>query len=112
MKDIAVGEHPLFLETFLNVALRNTMKIMNYLEIGKSRKFFNMGGKKELEGGEILLYPGYQANFLRGTKNQIYLRIDPAKKIVCKQTVLSKINKIYTENKHVERDEKRNIVRN
>lgn len=95
VKTIEVGTNPVFLETFMNVALRNTMKKLDYAEIGRSKKFFNLGKKIQIDS-EISMFPGYQANFLRGEKMQLYLRIDSAKKIVCRETVLSKINKIYS----------------
>lgn len=43
---------------------------------------------------EIKMFSGYQANFLQ-TESGIFLRVDPTKKIVRNETVLSFINKTY-----------------
>ncbi len=86
---------------FLNVALRNVMKRLDFTELGKSRKFFNTT-RFETPDPALKLFSGYQANFIQAQKG-IYLRVDPAKKIVRNQKVLTAINDVYAEHKDKDR---------
>lgn len=85
------------------------MKRLNFTQLGKSRKFFNTT-RYETPDPALKLFSGYQANFLLADKG-IYLRVDPAKKIVRKERVLDAINTVYAEHKEKDRQEKRNCVR-
>ena len=79
---------------FLNIALRNVMRRHHYSELGKSRKFFNTD-KFEEPDSSIRIFSGYQANFIE-TEKLLYLRVDPAKKIVRKERVIDVINGVYS----------------
>ncbi len=78
--------------TFLNNGLKNLMTKLGYVEIGKSGKFFNPKQKEVIDN--LLMFSGYKANFVRLEKG-IYLRVDPAKKIVRNETVLQFIDSFY-----------------
>lgn len=71
--------------TFLNNGLRNIMKKLDFVEIGRSGKYFN--GKEKTNIDNLIMYNGYKSNFVRLEKGY-FLRVDPAKKIVRNQTVL------------------------
>lgn len=49
------------------------------------------------------MYSGFQANFMT-LESGIYLRVDTAKKIVRRETVLHYINDLYRSNSHLDRD--------
>ena len=82
VKHIGISQDIRPVLNFLNVALRNVMRRHNYSELGKSRKFFNTV-KYDEPDSSIRLFSGYQANFME-TEKLLYLRVDPAKKIVRK----------------------------
>ncbi len=84
-------------------------KKVGYTEIGKTGKFFKIDNAKSLDSS-LKMFNGYKANFMWLEKG-IYLRVDPAKKIVRTETVLDFINELYSKNKNKERDEKRNILK-
>lgn len=95
--------------TFLNNGLRNIMSRLNYVEIGRSGKFFNAKDKTPIDN--LVMYGGYKANFVYLEKG-FFLRVDPAKKIVRSDTVLSVIDSIYQTNKDKDKEERRQLVRN
>lgn len=64
---------------FLNNGLKNMMRKLDYIEIGRTGKFFNTKQKETIDN--LFMYSGYKANFVQLEKG-ILLRIDPAKKIV------------------------------
>lgn len=100
---------PKMLLTFLNNGLRNIMSRLNYVEIGRSGKFFNAKDKTPIDN--LVMYGGYKANFVYLEKG-FFLRVDPAKKIVRSDTVLSVIDSIYQTNKDKDKEERRQLVRN
>ena len=102
VKQIGVNEDIRPVLNFLNIALRNVMLRHNYSELGKSRKFFNTV-KYDEPDSSIRLFSGYQANFIEAEK-LLYLRVDPAKKIVRKERALDVINNVYSEFKDKDRD--------
>lgn len=53
---------PKLLLTFLNNGLRNIMSRLNYVEIGRSGKFFNAKDKTPIDN--LVMYGGYKANFV------------------------------------------------
>lgn len=77
--------NPALLLAFLNNTLRNCMRKLNYVEIGKSGKYFNAKEKTPIDS--LTMYNGYKSNFVSLEKG-FYLRVDAAKKIVRNQTVL------------------------
>lgn len=50
---------------FLNNFLRTAMKKLNFVEIGKSKKFFDSKTKKSIPDTDFYIYQGYTANFCR-----------------------------------------------
>lgn len=82
---------------------------MNFVEIGKSGKYFSIQNKRTFEN--LHIFSGYKVNFL-DLEGGIYLRLDTAKKIVRNKTVLMIINEFYLVHKEKERDYKRNIIKN
>jgi hypothetical protein len=85
VKSYDVQGNEKILLTFLNNALRSGMRRINFVEIGKTGKYFNSSDKKEIEN--LIMYSGFKSNFVDLEKG-IYLRVDTAKKIVRNQTVL------------------------
>ena len=102
VKNFNVFDNPKVKIHFLNNGIRNIMDNLKYLEIGKTGKYFNMNKKTKLEE-DLILFPGFKANFLLG-EGGLFLRVDPANKIVQKNTVLDYINMIYSNNKSKERE--------
>lgn len=80
------------------------MSRLNYIEIGRTGKYFNAERKDKIEN--LMMFSGYKANFMQLEKG-IYLRVDTAKKIVRNQTVLQFIDEIYRHNTDKSREEKR-----
>jgi hypothetical protein len=71
--------NPNLLLAFLNNTLRNCMRKLNYVEIGKSGKYFNSKEKTNIDS--LTMYNGFKSNFVALEKGY-YLRVDAAKKIV------------------------------
>lgn len=94
---------------FLNNLLKNFFHQVNYTEIGKSGKYFDAKHFHKLDSAKVIVYKGYSSNFSL-LEGGLFLRIDPAVKIVRNETVLEVINKIYVANKGMEKMEKRNLV--
>lgn len=68
------------------------MRGLNYIEIGRSGKYFNTNEKTKIDN--LMMFSGYRSNFVL-LENGYYLRVDSAKKIVRDQTVLEIIDNIY-----------------
>lgn len=68
------------------------MRRLDYMEIGRSGKYFNTKEKKDIDS--LWMFNGYRSNFVL-LENGFYLRVDSAKKIVRNQTVLQYIDEIY-----------------
>jgi hypothetical protein len=79
VKVYKIKGNPKMLLTFLNNGLKNLMRKLDYVEIGKSGKFFNTKERSNIDN--LLMYNGYKANFVHLEKGY-FLRVDPAKKIV------------------------------
>lgn len=88
--------NPKLFLAFLNNALRNSMRNINYVEIGKTGKYFNSKDKTPIDN--LVMYNGFKSNFVE-LERGIYLRVDAAKKIVRNQTVLEYIDHIVNINK-------------
>jgi hypothetical protein len=93
---------------FMNNALRSAMRNINYVEIGRTGKYFNSSDKKNID--DLTMYNGYKSNFVELEKG-IFLRVDSAKKIVRNQTVLQYIDHLYNINKDKTKEEKRMILK-
>ena len=98
VKVFDLESNPKLLLTFLNNGLRNIMRNLNFVEIGKSGKYFNAQEKTKLDN--LMMYNGYKSNFVL-LERGYYLRVDAAKKIVRNDTVLDFINQIYA--KHTDK---------
>lgn len=109
VKVLDCEENPKVLLSFLNNGLRNIMRKLNYTEIGRSGKYFNVHEKKSIDN--LMMFSGYKSNFVL-LENGYSLRVDSVKKIVRNQTVLDYINEIWKMNQDKERLEKRNILQN
>ena len=72
---------------FLNNFLRTAMKKLNFVEIGKSKKFFDSKTKKSIPDTDFYIYQGYTANFCR-LESGLFLKVDSTSKIVNRKTVL------------------------
>ena len=108
VKVLSVKENSKMLVGFLNNGLRNLMSRLNYVEIGRSGKYFNSARQEKIDN--LVMFSGYKANFME-LERGIYLRVDTARKIVRNQTVLQYINEIYKLHNDKERDEKREILK-
>ena len=85
VKVLLVKDNPKVLLSFLNNGLRSVMRKLNYMEIGRTGKYFNAMKKKEIDN--LMMFSGYKSNFVH-LEGGFYLRVDSAKKIVRNQTVL------------------------
>jgi hypothetical protein len=107
-KVLEVAAHADVFRLFLNSTLRYMMSDLGYIEIGKSGKYFN---PKRCDNVDNLhCFKGYCSSFLE-CENGMYLRVDTARKMVRKDTVLDLINSIYAQNASKDKEEKRNEVR-
>ena len=102
VKVYSLAENPKSLLQFLNIGLRNLFHRLDYTEIGKTGKFFQVKKFEEIDR-DLRMFSGYKANFMR-LEGGIYLRVDGAKKIVRNQTVLDYINEVYNLNKNKEKE--------
>ena len=93
VKVLSISKSPKTLLHFLNNGLRNLFNRLDYTEIGKTGKFFQVKNYQEIDR-DLRMFSGYKANFML-LEGGIYLRVDGAKKIVRNQTVLDYINEIY-----------------
>lgn len=73
---------------------------LNYVEIGRTGKYFNAKDKTTIDN--LMMYNGYKSNFVL-LENGYYLRVDSAKKIVRNQTVLQYIDHLYNIHKSKEK---------
>ena len=102
-----VTKKPVFL-MFLNNALRGIMKRLTYQEIGKSGKYFTSGKVQEIDN--LKMFKGYSSTF-QELERGMFLRVDTARKIVRKDTVLEAINALYQVHSGKDKEEKRNEVK-
>jgi metal-dependent HD superfamily phosphatase/phosphodiesterase len=100
--------NPKLLLAFLNNALRNSMRHLNYVEIGRTGKYFNAKEKKNIDN--LVMYNGFKSNFVQLEKG-IFLRVDAAKKIVRNQTVLEFIDQLYGIHRDKDKDERRMLLK-
>lgn len=107
VKVLDVKQNPNLLLSFLNNGLRNVMRGLDYMEIGRSGKYFNTKEKVNIDN--LMMFSGYRSNFVL-LENGYYLRVDSAKKIVRNQSVLEIIDHLYKINKDRDREERRNIL--
>lgn len=84
------------------------MRRLNYVEIGKSGKYFNSHDKQQIDN--LMMYNGYKSNFTILEKG-FYLRVDAAKKIVRNETVLNFIDNLIKVHKDKDKEERRNYIR-
>lgn len=47
---------------FLNNGLRNLMSRINYVEIGRTSKYFNISKNEKIDN--LMMFSGYKANFM------------------------------------------------
>lgn len=92
------------LKLFLNATLRGIMSRLNYVEIGKSGKYFNTESKTQIDN--LYMYKGYVSSF-NETEKGVYFRVDTARKIVRKDTVMNEIDRIYKKCQEMSKDQKR-----
>ena len=108
VKTFDLKGNPVLLLHFLNNALRNVMSRLNYMEIGRTTKFFDTSNGTKFDG--LLMFPGYKASFAR-LEGGVYLRVDSAKKIVNNKTVLEIIDGIYKKYQSEDKEKKREIIK-
>lgn len=68
--------------SFLNNMLRNFFHQLDYTEIGRSRKYFNGQKVEYIESAKVLIYQGYSSSFNLLEQGRLFLRMDPALKLV------------------------------
>jgi aubergine-like protein len=107
VKVLKVKENPKVLLSFLNNGLRSIMRRLNYIEIGRSGKYFNASEKTHIDN--LMMFSGYRSNFVL-LENGFYLRVDSAKKIVRNQTVLQAVDEVYKYHQEKEKEERRAIL--
>ena len=55
-------ENPKVLLSFLNNGLRSIMRRLNYIEIGRSGKYFNASEKTHIDN--LMMFDGYRSTFV------------------------------------------------
>jgi hypothetical protein len=103
-----IAANPKLFLGFMNNALRNSMRNIDYVEIGKTGKYFNSKDKRDIDG--LVMYNGFKSSFTELEKGY-FLRVDSAKKIVRNQTVLDFIDSTYMIHKDKDRDDRRMILK-
>jgi len=93
---------------FLNVSLRGIMSRLGFIEIGRSGKYFTSARTQNIDN--LKMFKGFTSSFQECEKG-MFLRVDTARKIVRKDTVLETINAIYKKHGDKDKEEKRNEVR-
>jgi hypothetical protein len=58
-----ISKNKNMLVMFLNNALRNLLSRLDYIEIGKTGKYFNAKKKDKIEN--LMMYSGFKANFMQ-----------------------------------------------
>jgi hypothetical protein len=94
---------------FLNNLLKNFFHEINYTEIGRSRKYFDSQHYTQLDSAKVIVYKGYSSGFSL-LEAGLFLRMDPAVKIVRNETALDIINRVYALNSSLSKQEKRLVV--
>ena len=102
-----VSSKPVLL-MFLNNALRGIMNRLDYTEIDKSGKYLTLSKLQKIDN--LKMYKGFSAAF-QELEEGIFLRVDTARKIVRKDTVLECINTLYQVHSGKDKEEKRNEVK-
>ena len=92
----------------MNVSLRGIMSRLNFVEIGRSGKYFSVEKVENIDN--LKMYKGFSSSFQECEKGMM-LRVDTARKIVRKETVLEAINHIYSRYKGMSKEEKRNKIK-
>lgn len=108
VKTFDIKGNPNMLLLFLNNALRNVMSRLNYVEIGRTSKFFDTKNRTEFDG--LFMYPGFQASFNR-LEGGVYLKVDSANKIVNNKNVLQVIDGIYKKYQNEDKERKRDLIK-
>lgn len=62
VKELNIKENPKLLLSFLNNGLRNVMRGLDYMEIGRSGKYFNTHNKTKIDN--LMMFSGYRSNFV------------------------------------------------
>jgi len=90
--------HPQLIKAFL-------MKL-GYIEIGKSKKYYNHQVQEALPSAGVCLYQGYGTAFTL-LENGLYLKIDSSTRVVQNTACINRVNDLYNMHKNLEKDEKR-----
>ena len=85
------------------------MRGKNYIEIGRTGKFFDPKNKKTVDS--LVMFSGYKANF-QMLENGLNLRVDVAKKFVRQDTVKRIIDELYARNRDLPKEQKRDMTKN
>lgn len=62
VKEMNLKENPKILLSFLNNGLRSLMRNLDYMEIGRSGKYFNTNDKTLIDN--LMMFGGYKSNFV------------------------------------------------
>jgi hypothetical protein len=84
--------------------------MLGFNEIGKSRKFFDTNSRQEIPNTNLFLYSGFSTSFCL-LESGLYLRVDPANKIVRSDSVLKVINDVYSLYNTSSKEDKRSMVK-
>lgn len=93
---------------FLNSSLRGIMSRGNYVEIGRSGKYFTTAKTQNIDN--LKMFKGFSSTFQECEKG-MFLRVDTARKIVRKDSVLDAINSVYKIHAGKDKEEKRNELK-
>ena len=108
VKTFDIGANQRMLLLFLNNNLRQALRRLEFTEIGRSGKFFNSRNKQKLDA--LFMFSGFKINYVVLEKG-LFLRVDPAKKIVRQDTALETIKKVYRDNQGKDKEVRRQLVK-
>ena len=95
---------------FLNNLVKAFLMKLDYMESGKSKKYFKHQDQISLPNAGVVLYKGFGTSFTL-LESGLYLKIDSSTRVVQNSTALTAINTFYAMHKNDDKDSKRNKLR-
>jgi hypothetical protein len=78
---------------FLNILVKNALSAHDYKQIGRLPKYFMAKDKRDIEGYELEMWPGYLTT-TRLVNDGIFLNVDTVSKFIQKTTILQEIRSL------------------
>ena len=78
---------------FFNILFKFYLRQLNFMEHGRTGKYFDPKGRKKVEGTDLYVMPGYHTSF-NMYQTGLYLKVDLCNRVVRTLSVLGYINQI------------------